>query len=437
MSSSRLSIDGYDKTWQTPESAQARLAELTSPVEYVEIVRYTVHLIAFGAIADFLKTQSSSLKSIDISCNPLSSSENVRRLADLIASSPNLRILNLANMHLGPECFNVILPSLASLTNLTELHVAGNSLTLQNLSDLASTIPASVSLSIFDVSFNEIGSEGFEALLPLLNRSAPTLRQLRLHSCRVGSPGLASLSELLSSAPLLEDLDIAHNSSIKEENVDEHDPIFDAAVISVMQSLASTRSIRSLDLTRNLVSTSCCVECASSFSQLSLLQSVSLFAEMTTTSMTAIVNALGQLAQLEEVKAIGVEHNFDDKVAEAVASSLLSKENASIVSLSLNSGFFTQNGLVTLFNALASNSSLRVLKLQDAYLADETASALAKSLKANRTLKVLNTEGFVNAKGPGVQAVNAALVENIALEEFNQQQILRRRASMRNAPQAH
>ncbi|KAM9772492.1 NACHT, LRR and PYD domains-containing protein 3-like isoform 5-T7 [Syngnathus typhle] len=307
-------------------------------------------------------------------------------------------ILNCFNLHEyapSEEGLLMLLPVVkASRTSLFR----GCNLSKKSCKALASVLSSPCSLRELDLSWNDFGDDGLEALVAGLAKPQCTLQVLTLWDCELSKKSCEALASVLSSPSSLRELDLGYNN------------LGDDGLEALAAGLAKLQcALQVLKLYGCKLSKKSCEALASVLSSPSSLRELNLSDnDLGDDGLEALAAGLAkpqcalQVLKLEECK-------LSKKSCEALASVLSSP--GSLSELDLGDNDLRDYGLEALAAGLAKpQCTLQVLRLKWCNLSKKSCEALASVLSSPGSLRKLNLSR--NDLGDdGVEALAAGLAK--------------------------
>ncbi len=177
----------------------------------------------------------SSLKILDLECNPIGSGgctpvirtlsaleyinlnstgvgvEDCRALSELLSSFSSIEILNISDNDLPPEAVELIISGLQQNTGLKELWIDGAQFLLEHCIALALALRTNCTLHTLAISYCCIGAEGAGHLAGALCENSK-LQKLSMYNNPIGAAGATTLAETLTLNKSLRVLNLNHGS---------------------------------------------------------------------------------------------------------------------------------------------------------------------------------------------------------------------------------
>ena len=141
-------------------------------------------------------------------------------LASVLKINTTLTILDLSANNIGPSGAESLATTLKTNTALTILELSANIIGPAGAESLATALKTNKTLTILDLSYNNIGPAGAESLAAALKTNT-TLRNLYLSLNNIGPAGAESLATALKTNTTLTNLDLGFNNlgSVEAESL--------------------------------------------------------------------------------------------------------------------------------------------------------------------------------------------------------------------------
>ncbi|KAI9031286.1 hypothetical protein DFJ74DRAFT_429872 [Hyaloraphidium curvatum] len=298
----------------------------------------------------------------------------VKNLVDALAKLPSVTILDLTGNEITDNGVGELGDLLAcGGLSLRRLNMEDNKLTPPGIKALAKALRKNKGLTYLSLNGNTVGGSA-KAVAELL-KGGPPLKVLYLERCEVDGDGLCAIGSALERNKTLTELYLALN------------PIGDGGVKDFAEALEQNQSVRFLHIG----------EC-----------------EIYADGACSIAKMLARNRTLLEVWLDG---NFvDDNAAAELAKAL--RTNESLAELSLANNRITSTGAIALADALAANISLISLDLGQNRIGDVGAEAFADAVRRNRTLRnLLLTQNEIDDSG--AKALLRAIDADSSLERLD------------------
>ena len=298
-------------------------------------------------------------------------------LADALETNTTLTILNLTDNELNNADFESLAAALGKNATLTSLDLTHNQLSYADVNTLATALETNRSLKHLDLSLNFLGRGITESLshtesLALLLNKNTALRELILTGNVLDSATSESIGAALATNTTLTYLGLSGNN------------LGPTAAESLAVALKTNKSLTTLELSCNNLGSS---------------------------GADSLAAALKKNTTVTELNLS--ENNLGPASAESLAA--VFKTNSSLTELNLSHNALTD--VTSLAAALVTNRSLTDLNLCWNKLCPASAQSLAASLTRNTTLTKLDLSG--NNLGPaGAESLATALETNTTLKSL-------------------
>nr|XP_049616912.1 NACHT, LRR and PYD domains-containing protein 12 isoform X4 [Syngnathus scovelli] len=329
-------------------------------------------------------------------------------LASVLSLSRTLRQLDLSRNNLGDDGLEALAAGLAKpQCTLQVLRLSHGKLSKKSCNALASVLSSCCSLRKLDLSWNDLGDDGLEALAAGLAKPQCTLQVLELENCNLSEKSGEALASVLSSSRTLRELDLSHND-LGDDGLEAlaaglAKPQCTLQVLKLLRCdlskkscealasvLSSSRTLRELDLSNNDLGDDGLEALAAGLakSQCTLQVLKLMSCDLSKKSCEALASVLSSSRTLRE---LDLSHNdLGDDGLEALAAGL-AKPQCTLQVLTLESCNLSEKSGEALASVLSSSRTLRKLDLSDNYLGDDGLEALAAGLANPQcTLQVLN-----------------------------------------------
>jgi Ran GTPase-activating protein (RanGAP) involved in mRNA processing and transport len=328
-----------------------------------------------GLVADGVLKPDSSILSLDLSFNKITQ-KGVERIAKVL-NSTNLERLNLSGNLLKKMKWAPLFKALETNTKLLSLDLTGTNVGDTVVSKLTKVLNLNSTLKELNLSKNDIGDKGLASLALALEHNQ-VLKKLFLSCNYFGLDAMDKLTNALKSNKKLEELYLNSNFILLHEADD------------LAECLKINRSLKVLDLSDNLIGPSGAKILAS------------------------VLNCTGV-----------VRLNLSDNAIEndgVVAICKALQKKSSIIELDLGSNSISDEGAKAVAAMLLTNNTLKALSIACNFVRDEAVSALAEVLKSgNHTLRFLHL-GYNKITEEGLKTISEMIARNTTLEEFDLRQ---------------
>nr|XP_049616947.1 NACHT, LRR and PYD domains-containing protein 12 isoform X32 [Syngnathus scovelli] len=352
-----------------------------------------------------LPVVKASRKAVLENCNL--SEKSGEALASVLSSSRTLRELDLSHNDLGDDGLEALAAGLAKpQCTLQVLKLLRCDLSKKSCEALASVLSSSRTLRELDLSNNDLGDDGLEALAAGLAKSQCTLQVLKLMSCDLSKKSCEALASVLSSSRTLRELDLSHND-LGDDGLEalaaglakpqctlqvltlESCNLSEKSGEALASVLSSSRTLRKLDLSDNYLGDDGLEALAAGLANPQCtLQVLNLMTgDLRKKSCEALASVLSSSRTLRELDLS--DNDLGDDGLEALAAGL-AKPQCTLQVLKLNSCKLSKKSCEALASVLSSSRTLRELDLSWNDLGDDGLEALAAGLaKPQCTLQVL------------------------------------------------
>ena len=311
-----------------------------------------------------------------------------------------------------------VFKSLQQNNVLTELYLRFSSLRPSDMQSLWHMLTINNTLTLMDISNNDIGSDGCEYLADCRNIS---LSKLIMDNCKLGVSGADKIGEMLYHNKSITSIGLGHNS------------ICDDGVKKLVEYLKFNKTIKHLGIWDNKITSSgakylkelfCLNHTTVNNIQLSdnplkdegvhlILQSVSITMEYISlygTGMTSSCSSVHLAFQkVESVSFTPLDDYLYDSIGDSLADTTVLKE------LKLVRGTDTSNQKMT--NALKRNNSIKKLRFQYGQLHHQTLSDLVEVIKVNNSITDLTIDD-VDISSSDYLLLADLLTVNISIKEM-------------------
>ncbi|KAM9772464.1 NACHT, LRR and PYD domains-containing protein 12-like isoform 9-T9 [Syngnathus typhle] len=355
------------------KSCEALASVLSSPCSLRELNLSDNDLGDDGleALAAGLAKPQCALQVLELEWCKLSK-KSCEALASVLSSPCSLRELNLGENDLGDDGLEALAAGLAKpQCTLQVLKLQWCKLSKKSCEALASVLSSPCSLRELDLSYNDLGDDGLEALAAGLAKPQCTLQVLRLQLCKLSKKSCEALASVLSSPGSLRELDLSHND------------LCDDGLEALAAGLAKPQcALQVLTLWTCKLSKKSCEALASVLSSPSSLRELDLSSNnLRDDGLETLAAGLAKPQCTLQVLKLR-ECNLSKKSCEALASVLSSP--CSLRELDLGYNDLGDDGMEALAAGLANpQCTLQVLKLYCCKLNKKSCEALAKALRSN------------------------------------------------------
>lgn len=297
---------------------------------------------------------------------------NLKVLSVILQHTPGVKYLNLSANNLDDQAFKMLAPSLKHMPNLQYLNLSDND--MKGRYDCWNDLTNTPHLQTLDLSFNNLGNEGMQALAKTLC-SMPHLHNLYIVYNRIGDLGVAYLAEALPEMRSLQALGLSHNE-IGNQGI---------------QTLRTTLSQHPLPH----------------------LEYVGLNANrFDSQSGKAFGELLSAIPGLQELD-ISYTHGMGDLWFQAFAKAIKPKALHGLQLLDLIETNMGDSGLTAVIKVLKQTPNLKILRLSDNLVQEKGIKALTKMLYVHPMLRLeqLQVSGN-NIKSRGMKTLAKALQAN-------------------------
>ncbi|XP_061125356.1 NACHT, LRR and PYD domains-containing protein 3-like isoform X4 [Syngnathus typhle] len=371
-------VKASQKSWLqycrlSKKSCKALASVLSSPCSLRELNLSDNDLGDDGleALAAGLAKPQCALQVLELEwCNL--SKKSCEALASVLSSPCSLRELELSDNDLGDDGLEALAAGLAKpQCALQVLKLRECNLRKKSCEALASVLSSPCSLSELDLSDNDLGDDGLEALAAGLAKPQCALQVLELKKCNLSKKSCEALASVLSSPGSLRELDLSDND------------LGDDGLEALAAGLAKPHcTLQVLKLKKCKLSKKSCEALASVLSSPSSLRELDLgYNNLGDDGLEALAAGLAKPQCALQVLGLR-ECNLSKKSCEALASVLSSPGSLSELDLSWN--YFGDDGLEALAAGLAKpQCTLQVLRLKKCNLSKKSCGVLAKALQSN------------------------------------------------------
>ncbi|XP_037098598.1 protein NLRC5-like isoform X4 [Syngnathus acus] len=346
-----LQVLGLEQCELSKKSCEALASVLSSPCSLRELELSCNDLGDDGleALAAGLAKPQCTLEVLGLNCCELSK-KSCEALAFVLSSPCSLRELELSCNDLGDDGLEALAAGLAKpQCTLQVLELEQCELSKKSCEALASVLSSPCSLRKLDLGWNDLGNDGLEALAAGLAKPQCTLQVLALEKCNLSKKSCEALASVLSSPCSLRELDLGEND-LRDDGLEAL-----AAGLAKPQCTLQVLRLRHCELSKK--------------------------------SCEALASVLSSPGSLKELK-LG-DNDLGDDGLEALAAGL-AKPQCTLQVLKLKSCNLSKKSCEALASVLSSPCSLRRLDLSNNDLGDNRLEALAAGLaKPQCTLQVL------------------------------------------------
>ncbi|KAM9772460.1 NACHT, LRR and PYD domains-containing protein 3-like isoform 5-T5 [Syngnathus typhle] len=325
------------------------------------------------------------------------SKKSCEALASVLSSSCSLRKLDLSHNDLGDDGLEALAAGLAKpKCALQVLKLRGCNLSKKSCEALASVLSSPCSLRELDLGLNDLGDDGLEALAAGLAKPQCTLQGLGLSCCKLSKKSCEALASVLSSPGSLRELNLSWND------------LCDDGLEALAAGLAKPQcALQVLGLEWCKLSKKSCEALASVLSSPCSLRELNLGEnDLGDDGLEALAAGLAKPQCTLQVLKLWT-CKLSKKSCEALASVLSSP--SSLRELDLSSNNLRDDGLETLAAGLAKpQCTLQVLKLRECNLSKKSCEALASVLSSPCSLRELDL-GYNDLGDDGMEALAAGL----------------------------
>lgn len=156
----------------------------------------------------------SGLQTLDVNANDLDGDEAAQALCTLLHNTPGLTHLDVSGNHIGAACASLLASALGGMTGLQELQVGAARLGDEGVAALAPALAALPRLHMLGLCENELTPGVLEVLQPVAAKRGSHLRSLELSCNDLGAAGGQTLALALRSSAfplqLLHRLDLSY-----------------------------------------------------------------------------------------------------------------------------------------------------------------------------------------------------------------------------------
>jgi Ran GTPase-activating protein (RanGAP) involved in mRNA processing and transport len=332
--------------------------------------------------------QNTTLKSLSI--NECKIDDDVTKaIAAALEKNKTLTILNLSDNKIGNKGAEEIGKALKKNNTLTTLNLSDNKIGIKGTEEIGLALYKNSTLSTLNLRNNEIGNYGAEEIVRALGEKS-TLTTLNLDSNFIKNTGAKAIADALKKNKTLKEIELSYND------------IDDDGVKVIAEALKKNKdsAIEIISFNNNLRISSKIIEELNEkrifFSQYTDEQKkiINDFERNTTTIFTST-------KKISEAEGIAIAH--------ALA------RNTTLLDLYLNNCNITDYVVKAIARALGQNNTLTELHLQGNNIGDDGAIAIGKALKINRTLTFIDL-AYNNIGIRGTLAIAEALETNEIIE---------------------
>jgi len=308
---------------------------------------------------------------------------------------------------------NIIFKSLHHNTVMTELFTSLRSSDMQSLGQM---LTSNNTLSVMDISDNDIGPDGCEYLADCRNIS---LNELIMRGCKLGVSGADKISKMLY-----------HNKSITSVDLGDNS-IGDDGVKKLVEHLKSNKTIKHLGLWDNNITSNGAIHLSKLFSlnhstvnsiQLGknplndqgvdlILQSITITMEYVGLCKTEMTSSCSSVSTaLHKIKSISftLPDNCDG-ISDSLADTTVLEE------VRLMNG--SDIAYHTVLSGISKNNSIKKLQFKTGHLHHQTVSDLAQVIKLNKTISEL-VIFWVNVSPSDCLLLADVLIANTSVKEM-------------------
>ncbi|GCA61974.1 hypothetical protein KIPB_000309 [Kipferlia bialata] len=317
--------------------------------------------------------QMTSLRELDLNCNPLKGAGHTTLAESVLPNMPQLR--KLVFWHTGMDCTGALAlaGALPSLKKLLTLDLDNNFIKGASAAALCEALTSFSFAGQLCLQNNSIGDEGAVALAKRLVGDRPEITEIALASNKIGPVGMSALAGVLPTLTNLVSVDLGSNS-IGPEGA--------AALIEVLPSLTKLRRI---DLSSN---------------------------DIGPDGVTSLCRAVSSLPRLRELDLHS--NGMDDEGATRLAKGL--PKMKALREIYLFSSRISDEGAVAIANALEKTPTLRVLELNSNRMMDTGAAALAQALPGSGLIQLSLSANSIGESGLAELEAAALQMPNLNLE---------------------
>ena len=311
--------------------------------------------------------ENSKLKALDLDSNNMTET-TAESIADVIKKNPSLEQLCLADNDLKLST-NVILQALQENSKLKVLNLSKNNMTDVDViaKSLANVLKSNTSLEKLYLADNELKSSIIIIVKALQENSA--LKALSLSKNGLTSEVAEGLAGVVQSNTLLEQLFLADND-------------LKLCAPAILQALKRTSHLRTLDLSKNGITSDMVTDLADIIQSNTHLQSLNLADNDLKSSATVILQALKGNSKL---KMLNLSNNdMTGTVAEILADVI---QNHALLETLVLSNNNLQSSAVKIVQSLKGHSKLKILNLDNNNMTGDITDYLADIMKRNDDLK--------------------------------------------------
>ena len=360
---------------------------------------------ATGATTIFKKASISSLSTLIISHNNIS--DNVDFLAAFLSRNINLEEIDFSHNNL--QSAGAIKVCSTNLSNLIKFNISHNGITIDAVDDIGTLIFRNDKLQKIDLSGNDLQELGhqnaFKSLLVVSNlkylqkldfshNNLSTLDTIKFFG---GMKDISNLVTINASHNVITDVITAeaaqelavvlsHNIRLKDVNF-SYCNLSTSATEIILKGMKDISSLRTLDISHNMITDKAAESVATVLSHNNKLQSLDLSYNYFTSE--GFVKIFEHTKNIVYLRKLNISHNeITIKAAHRIATFL--SLNSKLEELDLSNTILQTPGAIIIFKSLRQFSNLRKLFFNDNMITDEAADDIAVVLSQSTKLEELD-----------------------------------------------
>ncbi|XP_065917950.1 protein NLRC5-like [Dysidea avara] len=325
-------------------------------------------------------------------------------LAKSLQNLSNLKAINISNNKISTEAANSIAKVLSHNTKLQKLHIDHNNLQASGITKLVEGLQGISTLTAFGISSNNIGmnEKAADSIAALLSNNC-LLQSLHLGTNHLQTNSVMKIVSALQHVTTLSILDLSNNNITFEavESIavvlSKNDKLKELYIggnalqaVSIRKILQNMETLTTLSLPNSSINSeevdefASCLLCCTKLQKLILSE-----CNLQTVGVTSIANSL---LNTKHLTVFNISNNtVSDEVSEKIAAVL--SHNPQLQELHIAKNNFTDKGAIEIFISLHSTSTLTVLNISNNSITFEATDSLVKVLSKSCNLKELYIAG--------------------------------------------